>query len=56
MVVIDEPFWLDTGSGAPVVLLYGGFLDHGMCKDPNMERPDAYNAVLGDFLRTLAAA
>ncbi|MEU6713987.1 alpha/beta hydrolase [Nonomuraea sp. NPDC046802] len=26
-------FWLDTGTGRPVVLLHGGFLDHGMWDD-----------------------
>ncbi|MEU7152695.1 alpha/beta hydrolase [Streptomyces sp. NPDC045456] len=27
---MDDLFWLDTGSGRPLVLLHGGFLDHRM--------------------------
>jgi pimeloyl-ACP methyl ester carboxylesterase len=30
LVVMSDLFRLDTGSGNPVVLLHGGFLDHGL--------------------------
>ncbi|SDI32176.1 alpha/beta fold hydrolase [Nonomuraea jiangxiensis] len=30
---MTDLFWLDAGSGRPVVLLHGGFLDHGMWDD-----------------------
>ncbi|MBG0823009.1 alpha/beta hydrolase [Planomonospora sp. ID91781] len=30
---MKDLFWLDTGTGRPLVLLHGGFLDHGMWDD-----------------------
>jgi len=30
---MSDLFWLDTGTGRPLVLLHGGFLDHGMWED-----------------------
>ncbi|MDF2705065.1 alpha/beta hydrolase [Nonomuraea muscovyensis] len=30
---MNDLFWLDIGSGRPLVLLHGGFLDHGMWDD-----------------------
>ncbi|GAA3932656.1 alpha/beta hydrolase [Actinomadura viridis] len=30
---MNDLFWLDTGTGRPVVLLHGGFVDHGMWDD-----------------------
>ncbi|GGS95244.1 hydrolase [Planobispora rosea] len=30
---MNDMFWTDTGTGRPLVLLHGGFLDHGMWDD-----------------------
>ncbi|GII05196.1 alpha/beta fold hydrolase [Planobispora takensis] len=30
---MTDLFWLDTGTGRPIVLLHGGFVDHGMWED-----------------------
>ncbi|MFE7356160.1 alpha/beta fold hydrolase [Streptomyces sp. NPDC057543] len=30
---MNDLFWLDTGTGRPLVLLHGGFLDHAMWDD-----------------------
>lgn len=30
LVVMNDVFWIDTGTGQPLVLLHGGFLDHTM--------------------------
>jgi pimeloyl-ACP methyl ester carboxylesterase len=30
---MDEMFWVEAGTGRPVVFLHGGFLDHGMWDD-----------------------
>lgn len=30
---MNDVFWLDTGTGRPLVLLHGGFLDHSMWDD-----------------------
>ncbi|MEU8205679.1 alpha/beta hydrolase [Streptosporangium sp. NPDC049046] len=30
---MSDLFWLDTGTGRPLVLLHGGFLDHGMWEE-----------------------
>lgn len=33
LVVMNGMYWLDTGTGRPLVLLHGGFLDHTMWDD-----------------------
>ncbi|MGW6495130.1 alpha/beta fold hydrolase [Nonomuraea angiospora] len=45
---MKDLFWLDTGAGRPLVLLHGGFLDHGMWDDQIPRFASRYRVIAPD--------
>jgi pimeloyl-ACP methyl ester carboxylesterase len=45
---MNDLFWLDTGTGRPLVLLHGGFLDHGMWDFQIPEFASRYRVIAPD--------
>ena len=45
---MSDLFWLDTGSGIPLVLLHGGFLDHHMWDDQVPVLAERYRVITPD--------
>lgn len=45
---MNDLFWLDTGSGRPLVLLHGGFVDHGMWDDQIPAFASGYRVIAPD--------
>lgn len=45
---MSDLFWLDTGTGRPVVLLHGGFLDHRMWDDQIPALAPRYRVIAPD--------
>ncbi|MCA2189811.1 alpha/beta fold hydrolase [Nonomuraea cavernae] len=45
---MNDLFWLDTGSGRPLVLLHGGFVDHGMWDDQIPALAPGYRVIAPD--------
>jgi pimeloyl-ACP methyl ester carboxylesterase len=45
---MSDLFWLDTGSGIPLVLLHGGFLDHHMWDDQIPVLAERYRVIAPD--------
>lgn len=45
---MDDLFWLDTGTGTPLVLLHGGFLDHHMWDDQIPGLAERYRVIAPD--------
>lgn len=48
LVVMNDLFWLDTGTGRPLVLLHGGFLDHHMWDDQIPAFASRYRVIAPD--------
>ncbi|GAA2882663.1 alpha/beta hydrolase [Nonomuraea rubra] len=48
MVVMKDLFWIDRGTGCPLVLLHGGFLDHGMWEDQIPVLSSRYRVIAPD--------
>ncbi|MFI9785130.1 alpha/beta fold hydrolase [Kitasatospora sp. NPDC051984] len=45
---MNDLFWLDTGTGKPLVLLHGGFLDHRMWNDQIPALATQYRVIAPD--------
>lgn len=45
---MNDMFWLDVGSGRPLVLLHGGFLDHRMWDDQVPPLAEHYRVIAPD--------
>ncbi|MEV4062778.1 alpha/beta fold hydrolase [Nonomuraea dietziae] len=45
---MNDLFWLDTGTGRPLVLLHGGFLDHHMWDDQIPHFASRYHVIAPD--------
>ncbi|MEV4084919.1 alpha/beta hydrolase [Nonomuraea fuscirosea] len=45
---MNDVFWLDVGSGRPLVLLHGGFVDHGMWQAQIPEFARRYRVIAPD--------
>ncbi|WP_084773405.1 alpha/beta fold hydrolase [Nonomuraea candida] len=45
---MKELFWIDRGTGRPLVLLHGGFLDHGMWEDQIRHFSSRYRVIAPD--------
>ncbi|MGW4637213.1 alpha/beta fold hydrolase [Sphaerisporangium sp. NPDC004334] len=45
---MKDVFWLDTGTGRPLVLLHGGYVDHGMWDDQIPVLASRYRVIAPD--------
>ncbi|MFG3442306.1 alpha/beta fold hydrolase [Nonomuraea sp. NPDC047897] len=45
---MNDVFWLDTGTGRPIVLLHGGFVDHGMWQAQIPELAERHRVIAPD--------
>jgi pimeloyl-ACP methyl ester carboxylesterase len=45
---MNDMFWIDTGTGRPLVLLHGGFLDHSMWDDQVAAFTPRYRVIAPD--------
>jgi pimeloyl-ACP methyl ester carboxylesterase len=48
LVVMSDLFWIDKGTGRPLVLLHGGFLDHRMWDDQISRLASEYRVIAPD--------